>query len=486
MKHLLTLSALLLASAPFASAQLGAGNTLVVGSAPDASALADLNGDGHVDMAVTLDNPDRVAIYAGSGDGSLTFAQSVLVGASTGPHTVVPLDIDADGDLDLAVSLQDAGVRLLVNNGGGSFALGASLDTGVNPRDLVVADLGGSAELDLVSANRDGNSVTIMISQGGGDYLSTTFPAGSDIRGVTAVGMDGAGDLDVAASSHATRAISFFANNGLGGFTGAGSVSTGGNLRPDGLDSTDLDGDGDDDLVVAASGNGLNVVMLFLNNGGFGGFSTVASGGGNPSYVRAANLDLADGPDLVVVNNDSSNIGVLLNDGAGGFGAATTFAAGAGATHVALGDLDGSGSDDVVVTNSDANSVTVLLNTLASAFIDLGNALAGSTLPALSATGTLVVGSDASWAVTNAAPSATAFAIVGFSTIFAPFKQGTLVPAPDFFQMQMTSAMGSVGLNGTVPASLPTGATLVVQYWIADALAPAGFQASNSVSGLVP
>ncbi len=487
MKTSLLIAGLVLA--PVLDAQLSLDSTLPVGSEPNASALFDLDGDGDLDLAVAVDAPDRVDIYRNNGNAQFTFAQSVLTGGGSSPHTVVAGNFGGDAGTDLAVSLQNINqVRVLINNGG-TLTAGASVATGTEPRDLVAFDANGGLD-DLASANRDGNSISVLLNNNAGGFSSTTIPIGSEVRGVASGDFNGDGSADLVASAHDTRRLELFTNNGAGAFSAAGSLLLGAQLRPEDVVAGDLDGDGDDDLATAASGNALNVVTVFVQTGAntFSGPSSFASGGADPSALALLDANVDGNADILVANTDSNNVGLLINSGAATFGAATTIAVGVEPGHVAVGDLDGNGSDDATIANETSNSISVLVNVNAgSGFENLGGGLGGAFgIPQLAGEGTLAVGSPTTIQLTSAATNAAAALVQSLTNVSVPFKGGVLVPAPDALLVFTTDGAGSVTLSGPFPAGLASGSELFLQVIVQDAAAPLGFALSNALRGVTP
>ncbi|MFQ5415340.1 MAG: FG-GAP repeat domain-containing protein [Phycisphaerae bacterium] len=77
------------------------------GDEPVSVAIGDLDGDGDLDLAVAtsggFQNPAAtVSVLLNHGDG--TFAEDVLYGAGDVPWSVAIADLDGDGNLDLAVA----------------------------------------------------------------------------------------------------------------------------------------------------------------------------------------------------------------------------------------------------------------------------------------------------------------------------------------------------------------------------------------------
>ena len=73
--------------------------------------------------------------------------------------------------------------------------------------------------------------------------------------------------------------------------------------------------------------------------------------------------------------------------------------------------------------------------------------------------------------------------VAGLSALQAPFKGGTLVPAPDVLLPLATDAAGALGLPFTWPQGVPAGIELYVQFWVQDASASHGLAASNALRG---
>ena len=117
----------------------------------------------------------------------------------------------------------------------------------------------------------------------------------------------------------------------------------------------------------------------------------------------------------------------------------------------------------------------------------LGAGLAGvNGLPALDGYGSMESGDPYSFSLVDAAPLASAWLVLGTAPLKAPFKGGILVPEPAVIVALTTSPVGRIILNGTWPAGVPSGLTLVMQYWIADAAGPSGFSASNGLAPVTP
>ena len=122
------------------------------------------------------------------------------------------------------------------------------------------------------------------------------------------------------------------------------------------------------------------------------------------------------------------------------------------------------------------------------AWTDEGCALAGvSGSPSLEGSGDLSAGSSNSVDLTNAAPNATAGLFLGFGSIPLPFKGGTLKPNPFVTPVFVsTSPAGAIPLSFVMPAGIPAGGEIWVQWAIVDAAAIYGVSLSNAVLGITP
>jgi hypothetical protein len=338
--------------------------TLPAAQRPSGVAIADFNGDGVADLAVTTDTPDKISIFLGTGGGAFGAPVNILTGAGTGPESIVAADVDGDGDQDLAVVLKNVNTLRLYINTGGVFAAGASATLGANARGLITADFNGDGRPDFATANRDSNSVSVVLNTAGG-LTATTLPAGTEPRAVAAADIDGDGDRDLAVTNHRDRTVTIYRNTG-GAFSAVQTINVapGGVFRPEGIVGGDFDRDGDQDFVVVLSDSAVpNQVGLLRNTGGtFAAPVNYPTGALNSGRIVAADFSGDGALDLAVANEDSGNVSVLANSGAGAFGAPLLIATGAFPEALAAGRVNADALPDLVVANRDSNAVSVLLN----------------------------------------------------------------------------------------------------------------------------
>ncbi|MCB9899278.1 MAG: Ig-like domain-containing protein [Planctomycetes bacterium] len=113
--------------------------------------------------------------------------------------------------------------------------------------------------------------------------------------------------------------------------------------------------------------------------------------------------------------------------------------------------------------------------------------LGSNGTPHLQGSGPLVGGATVAWTITSGLPNGSAWLVLGFSLLDAPFKGGVLVPSPDVLVGGLPlDAAGSLPIGFTWPAGLVGGVMLALQAWIADPGNPSGFASSNALVATTP
>jgi hypothetical protein len=142
--------------------------------------------------------------------------------------------------------------------------------------------------------------------------------------------------------------------------TMSGGTAYGAGTAPLAVGTSDLNGDGKLDLVVANSSD--NTLSVLLGNGD-GTFQTQVTYavGANPQGIAIADFNGDGRPDLAVTNANSNTVSILLGQGDGTFGKQVQYATGTGPDGIAAADVNGDGKLDLVVTNSLDNTISVLL-----------------------------------------------------------------------------------------------------------------------------
>ncbi|HXJ64738.1 MAG TPA: VCBS repeat-containing protein, partial [Actinomycetota bacterium] len=346
------------------------------------AAVADLNGDGILDVATSIaadppedeSAPPVVSVRLGIGDG--TFGPAAGFGVGNNAQSVAIADMDRDGHPDLVVgnfgdsdqgSALHTTVSVLRNNGDGTFGGPVSYRTGSSPYAVAVADVDADGWPDIATANFDTdpdfnfNSVTVLLSNRDGSFRRTQDLPGGEYPRALAIGdVDGDRVPDLVAVNERTNTLSVMLGNGDGTF-GARTFTTSHTART--VSPVDLDGDGELDLV-AMTGDRTSTVATLLGHGD-GTFGASADFGSFATYVQATVGDVnADGrPDVAVTSESEHIVSTLPGNGDGTLGAQTDHPTGQYPKGVQIVDLDADGFAELVVANALVGSLSVFPGT---------------------------------------------------------------------------------------------------------------------------
>ena len=106
-----------------------------------------------------------MSVVLNKGDG--TFQSAVSYDAGVYPNSVFSIDLDGDGDNDLATSGEsnpDGSISILLNYDDGSFQRAVNYAVGVNPNSVFSSDLDGDGDNDLATANSSSDNVSVLLN----------------------------------------------------------------------------------------------------------------------------------------------------------------------------------------------------------------------------------------------------------------------------------------------------------------------------------
>jgi hypothetical protein len=156
-----------------------AGSPFTTGGAPDAVALGDVNGDGHLDVATADTNDNPVTVLLGDGADGFASAPGSPFAVGTAVDAIAAADVNADGHPDLVTADGNAnGVTVLAGDGAGHFApvRVSPFPVGSHPVDVAVADLDGDGRPDLVTANGTAGGIGVLLNAGAATAAITGGP----------------------------------------------------------------------------------------------------------------------------------------------------------------------------------------------------------------------------------------------------------------------------------------------------------------------
>jgi hypothetical protein len=240
------------------------GSPIRLGGNPADIASADLNGDGHADLALSVWQENwRVAILLGDGAGGFTPAPGspVAVGVRSGTVGIAFADLNRDGKRDLIVAPDESRVlSIRFGDGTGQFGAATTIAAGYGPSALAVADLNRDGRLDLAvgtrysDRGRQQTKLMIMLGNGAGGFRRAP---GSPMAipgiplSVAVADLDADGRLDVAVANSDAHSVTVLLGNGAGRFRPA-TDSPFPVPSPTELAAADLNGDGRVDFAVAS------------------------------------------------------------------------------------------------------------------------------------------------------------------------------------------------------------------------------------------
>ncbi|WP_265575880.1 beta strand repeat-containing protein [Bradyrhizobium sp. WBAH23] len=280
------------------------------------------------------------------------------------PYAIKIADVNGDGLLDLISSDYFSNdVSIMLGNGNGTFQSRVVYATGGQPISIAVAEISGDDKADLVVANNQSEFVSVLLGNGDGTFQSqVTYPALSKQGSLTAADVNGDGEKDIVETNYYAGRVSILLGNGDGSFQPpTGNYQTASNVDsyPISVAVADINGDGKGDLVVG--NNGADVSVL-LGNGDGTFQSQSAIGAGNSNSVAVADLNGDGNLDVVTSSPSQSLIAVVLGNGDGTFQPRTTYNTAQLPYDAILSDVDDDGQLDIVSVIDSGNMLVLLGN----------------------------------------------------------------------------------------------------------------------------
>ena len=268
-------------------------------------------------------------------------------------------DWDRDGDLDLAVPNRGGStITVMSNDGHGLFTASATYEAGWLPAQVVAGDLNADSAPDMVVALASG-SIAVMLNQGEGIFPSRADYSAGNVGFLDVSDLDGDGDLDIVAARYDAFCFSILLNDGSGNFLNGGAQAD--IERPIAVKARDLDGDGDNDLILSYCIS--NMMSVYLNDGNAQFLLAGIYGVGTyPIGIDAADLDADGDLDVTVANAGGSTIMVWFNNGSGTLESPQELYVGTGPWNLSIADPDEDGDLDILNTNCSTSSISIFFN----------------------------------------------------------------------------------------------------------------------------
>jgi len=315
----------------------------------------DLDRDGSLDLVVLSEvtGGNNVSVFLNDGNGG--YGPPTLYSAGDRPVEVLGADIDADGDIDLAVTNRTSqDMTIFLGRGDGTFNPGVLVATDDDGNEIALFDLEGDGDLDIVTSGCNFGicRVHASINDGLGGFpeirlLGTSLWSNAAIRGED---MDSDGVSDVVVGFTGYEGVGdgtlevYLARGGAASFVGSSRIPE----AVDRIETADFDGDGTPDVLFMEDLSWL-AIALSESPGVLSDFRfySWAAGGDAGLGDMEGDGDL----DIVSVASFSPDLGIMENDGLGNFTNAQEIDD-TGYEDIVVYDRDGDGDLDAVVTTS--------------------------------------------------------------------------------------------------------------------------------------
>ena len=329
--------------------------------------LGDIDRDGDLDVAMGM----GLNLFWWENDGTPAvgeWASHAIPASATGACSVRLADVDRDGDLDAMTD--EPGVGWYENDGTprvGSWTFRAIEDVGCD--EVLVADLDGDGDPDVAGSDSESffsfenleihRSVKLLDETAVNNLVDEAYD-------LLAVDLDRDGDVDLVSAAEASDRLYWHHNDGTPG-PGTWTLSAISTL-PDGpraVAASDLDGDGDTDLVSASYND--DTVAWYENTGANGDWTrrVISNAAGGAQDVVVVDIDGDGDLDVAAAQYLDNEISWYRNNGASppGFGGffvdSTPFV---GPRALAAGDLDGDGDVDLAAVSETGDAAVRYTN----------------------------------------------------------------------------------------------------------------------------
>jgi subtilisin family serine protease len=364
---------------------------LPVGDIAGGVLLADINGDGKLDIVTSSvvfldtrifgDQPGNVVSVL-LGDGKGNFSNAKVYRGWPSMYSFALADLNGEGYPDIVAASQDGDlVSIFLNDGSGGFGMPEGANFGFrgygnsSPPNLLnpsfkVVDVNGDGKPDIVLLQFSNDYIeafqlTVFLNQGSGDFsppvrshvIDEDYGTNGYVGDTAFADFRHTGLPDFVAVGSATEwgsnYIAFAKNNGDGTFTPMPLAKPSGAQGMMGVG--DFNGDGKLDIVVVnpSSAGNQSTLTVFLGNGDgtfTPGYSTTFAGWAGSMWVGDFN---GDGKPDVLVHLATNGMGTIYQDvleflgkGDGTFAPVKDVLPNFG--DMAVGDLNHDGIDDVV------------------------------------------------------------------------------------------------------------------------------------------
>ena len=325
----------------------------------------DMDGDGDIDVLSSFDN-NKIAWYENNGNGTFG-TQQIITTNAVGVNAVFASDMDGDGNMDVLSSF-DNNIAWYKNNGNGTFGTLQIIATISEPQYVLASDIDGDGDMDVISSSY--NKIAWYENTDGTGTFGTQQIITTSLQfahSVIATDIDGDGDMDVLSASNSDgydNKIAWYENTDSNGIFGTQQIITTNAIGAASVFASDIDGDGDMDVLSASYGDDKIAWYRNINgNGTFGTQQIITTSPASPNSVLASDID-GDGNKDVLFSSYNKIAWYKNINGNGTFSTPQIITIGVSGTNsVVATDMDGDGDMDVLFALADDNKIAWCENT---------------------------------------------------------------------------------------------------------------------------
>jgi hypothetical protein len=271
------------------------------------AALADVDRDGDLDVLTSNDTPDQKVVYLNDGRGHFTVAGNWGVPQWSTRNASVA-DLNGDGRVDVIAANRPGPSFVCLNQGGGRFAADCISIPAKSATSIVPGDFDKDGFIDLAVPSRDGWQSHIYFNDGKAGFARTApfGPPDAAARVGAAADFNGDGSLDLVVGDEKAASMVVYQNDGNGHFTATFRTADKAKT-PYAIAAGDLNQDGSPDIVLGYTSGPHSI---FFNDGSGRQFTHISFGDQHGAAYGFAIGDINGDtfPDIALARSGAPNV----------------------------------------------------------------------------------------------------------------------------------------------------------------------------------